>query len=524
MTLKLDTQATQLLSFVQQQTSRIDAQLEAKITAKATEVGKPLDKAQLEQLLTQAMPEHKDTIKKLGEHCIGHHSDGTNGAFITQMVGLHRIEKDRNAIYTAPQVTRPARDPLFAKFIMAKEADVMLLFNASKFDDAGRPLLMKIVARESMKDKLPDLSNYHTLTKTPDVLYVANDAAFVDLQDENEAEFSFGDAIAQVSLNGKGKELSRGGAVGPTNQQVLRLFYPMNGPNGLEPNLTQPSGHAPQVTTGANLDTFAVQRYEDRIELAMNAKPEFAKGGWLEQPAASVEAKLTVQPGYLLEPGSNGRISFLNSTLDTNVGADDFSFIGSGSTSGEIATASSGLTLGQLLQQNVRQQAWSTSSGGADRALVDRPAYQLLFAKPENVEIGGAALQPLGDRTLNKADFAAAKVKAHVEPLVGDPEKNGQKIVLDLGKGFLAGKNGESMAGWRIEAGYFGGASQNGEWVGTNAVTAGADGSPSKCLTLNLPNAPEALAANRNLEIRVYNAQGVPAQRVLIPMTQLSWG
>jgi hypothetical protein len=93
-----------------------------------------------------------------------------------------------------------------------------------------------------------------------------------------------------------------------------------------------------------------------------------------------------------------------------------------------------------------------------------------------------------------------------------------------LGKGFLAGKNGESMAGWRIEAGYFGGASQNGEWVGTNAVTAGADGSPSKCLTLDLPNAPEALASNRNLELRVYNAQGVPAQRVLIPLTQLSWG
>lgn len=522
--LKLDAQASQLLSFVQQQTSRIDAQLEAKITAKCESIGKPLDKAQLEQLLVQAMPEHTDTIKKLGDACVCHHSDGKKGDFITQMVGLHRIEKDRNAIYSAPQVTRPARDPLFAKFIMAKNADVLLLFNASKFDDAGRPLLMKIVARESMKDKLPDISNYHTLTKTPDVQYVADDAAFVDLQDQNEAEFAFGDAIAQVSLNAKGKELSRSGAVGPTNQQITRLFYPKHGPSGLEPDLAQPSGHAPQVTAGPQLDTSAVQSYENRIELTMSAKPEFTKGGWLDEPATSVAATLTVQPGYLLEPGANGRVSFVSTQLDTAVPAEDFSFIGSESKTGAVATEGYGMTVGSLLQQSVRQETWSTTSNGADQTTVDRPAYQILFSKPENIEIGGAALQPLADRQLTKADLAAAKIKAHVEPLAGDPEQDGQKIVLDLGKGFLAGKNGESMAGWRIEAGYFAGASQNNEWVGTDAVVASASGSPAKCLTLALPNAPEALLANRNLEIRVFNAQGVPAERVLIPLTELSWG
>ncbi len=525
MTLQLDPQAKQLLSFVQQQTSRIDDKLEAQITQKATETGGVLNIAQLEKLLVQAMPEHKEKITKLGEQCLCHHSDGKNGAFLTQMVGLHRIQKDRSAVYHQPQFTQPARDPLFAKFIMAKDADVLLVFNASKFDDGGRPLLMKIVARESMKDKIPDLSNYHTLTKTPDVQYVANDAAFVEIQDENEAEFAFGDAIAQVSLNAKGKELSRNGGVGPTNQRVTNYFSGMNVGGTIVPNLNAPVGVAPTHEAGIHLDNAHVQRFEDRIQLSLAAASTFPAGGWLETAASHLETKLTVQPGYLLEPGTKGNVSFAGAAVATHVPADDFSFNGSDS---GAATVNSGnyhsTSLGQFLRQNVRQSTQSDSSGGHDAQTVDTPAFQLVFAHPERVQVGGIALDPLGDRMVKKADFAAAQVAVHVEPLASDPEKDGQEIVIDLAKGFLTGKDGESLAGWRVEAGYRGGASQNNEWIGTKALTSKAGGTPAECLKLALPNAPEALAAGTNLELRVYNAEGVPAQRILIPLTELPWG
>jgi len=525
MALQLDTQAKQLLSFVQQQTTRIDAKVEAQITQKATQTGKALSKDQLEQLLIQALPEHKDTIKKLGTQCMCHQSDGTNGDFVTQLVGLHKIEKERAQVYSQPQYVRPTRDPLTAKFILAKEADVMLLFNASKFDQSGRPLLMKIVARESMKDKLPDISNYHTLSKTPDVQYVANDAAFLETKDENETEFDFGDAIAQVSLDKKGKELSRSGAVAPTNERVTQFFSGMWEGSVIVPNLASPVGVTPTTEAGAQLDNSHVQRFEDRIELSLKAKADFPKGGWLEVPASNVDTTMTVHPGYLLEPGSIGSVAFAGASIDASVPKDDFSFIGSGSGTASVAAENySGWTLAQFLNQSVRQTTKSQSSNGSDAQVVDTAVSALIYPKPEQIEIGGVALQPLGDRVVNKADFAAAKISAHVEPLHADPEKNGQELVIDLAKGFLTGK-GESMAGWRIEAGYFAGPSQGNAWVGSEAVKVTAQsGSPEKCLRIQMPNAPEVVGANKNLEIRVYNAQGVPAQRVLIPMTQLPWG
>jgi hypothetical protein len=524
--MKLEANAQQLLSFVQQQTKRIDRKTEQAIEAACEKATAPLSAEKLEQVLVSAMPEHAQKIKQIAKKPMSFHCDSTKGDFITQIVGTHKIEKEVAAVYTAPQITRTYRDPLTAEIIMAKNADLMLLFNAGVFDDAGRPLLMKIVAREKMKDKIPDISNYHTLTKEPDVQYVANDAAYVTIKDTNEAEFAFGHPLAQVSLDAKGNELSRSGAVHPKNEQKLLYYYGMTSPSGaMVPNMNNPVGWAPQVTTGASLDTTPVQRYEDRIQLQMSAKDTFPKGGWLDTPIEHVDASLLVEPGYMLEPDSKGTITFNGASVETAVKADDFSFIGSPSGESKVPVENyKHLKLGELLQQHVYQ---TTQSGGGanDQQSTSTPAYKLIYSDKKKTKIGGQALSPLSDRTLNKEDFEAAGVKAWLEPLKGDPAKDGQEVFLDLGKSFLAGEEGASVKGWKIVVGFEAGPNGQTQWCEAKPRTVSSpDGSSKESFKLQLESAPEAIQLNRKLEIRVFNDRGVPAQRVLIPFNQIPWG
>lgn len=517
--INLDARAQALLSFAQQQTTRIDRATEQAIQ-KAAETSKaPLSADKVAELLQQALPQHKQKIADLGKQVATYQCDGSKPNFLSQIVGTHHIEKERAAVYQSPHIVRPTRDPLTAQLIMAKDADVMLLFNAGVFDDAGRPLLMKIVAREKVKDHLPDISNYHTLTKTPDVQLVADNAAYVTIKDENEAEFAFGHPLAQVSLDCKGNELSRSGAVHPTNAQKTTYYYGINQNGAIVPNLSSPVGWTPTSESGAQLDTTAVQTFRDRVQLELRAKDDFPKGGWLEAPLKHVEAKLLLEPGYMLEPDSQATVSFLGTSLQTKVAADDFSFIGSPSAEATLATESSNATIGAVLNSQVTESNYSGS--GSDAQSVNTPAYQLIYQQAEHIKIGGEAFAPLSDVTMNKDAMEAAGITAYVQPLAGD--KDGQEIHLELPKGFLSSDKGGLVAGWKIVVGFATPDPEN-PWIQAKPRVTSGSASGSESFKLALDNAPEAILNNRNLEVRLFNERGVPAERVLIPMKELPWG
>src|SRR5687768_5857210 len=105
--LNLDTRAQQLLSFVQQQTAKIDRKTEQAIQSAQEQAGVPLSGEKLQEVLCKAMPEHSQAIKQIGKKTLGFHCDNTNAAFVSQIVGLHEIEKERNAVYSQPQYVRP---------------------------------------------------------------------------------------------------------------------------------------------------------------------------------------------------------------------------------------------------------------------------------------------------------------------------------------------------------------------------------------------------------------------------------
>ncbi|MFO0726372.1 MAG: hypothetical protein U1E65_21480 [Myxococcota bacterium] len=518
--LNLDSRAQQLLSFAQQQTSRMDHTTEQAIQKAAESSQKPLTPEKVSELLQQAMPAHKDKISALGKKLAAFQCE-SKPSFVSQIVGKHTIEKDRAAVYQAPHIVRPTRDPLSAQLIMAKDADVMLLFNGGVFDDAGRPLLLKIVAREKMKDKLPDISNYHTLSKTPDVQLVADNAAYVTIKDVDEAEFAFGHPLAQVSLDCKGNELSRSGSVHPNNSRTTTYYYGMNQNGVTVPNLASPVGWTPTVESGAQLDTTGVQTFRDRVQLEMSAKADFPKGGWLDTPLKHVEAKLMVEPGYMLEPDSFATVSYYGAQVETKVPADDFSFIGSPSGEAKLQTENAGGTIGALLNQSVTETT-HTGGGSADQITRNTAAYALIYQHAAHIKVAGTALDPLGDAMLTKEQAAAAGINAFVQPLSGD--KDGQEVHLELPKGFLSAEQPGTVEGWKMVVGFATGDAEN-PWIEAKPRLVGSDcASGKESFKLSLDDAPAAILNDRNLEIRLFNERGVPAERVLIPFKELPWG
>lgn len=520
-TFQLTPQAAQLLHTVQRDTNVISTQVEKAIAqaAQANEQ-KPLTTAQLEQVLIQAMPESTQTIKDAAKSCSCFHPDGTNAKFLTQILG-HRIEKERAYVYNQPQYTRYVRDPLIASFNVDPKSKFVLLFNPRNVDAKGQPLLMKVIAREGADLSAIDFKKYRTQWEKPDVETIAAGQDYVEIKDLNEAEFQFGDPLLQVSVNGKGGEMSRSVAINPDNQETVKGYYGMSQGGTIVPNLNSPSGHQ-SVNQGATLDRQAVASFADRIALQMKAKDEFPAGGWLDNAtAAHVDASLIVGHGYIFEPGATASVAFVNTQANTGVPADDAHLLGSPTAESAINLAPyASWSLRQLLTQNVTQTTGS-GAGKSDTTSTNTPAYQLIFGQAKNISVGATELAPLGDRTLNKADFEGAKVKVEKRPLKDDPESDGQRVTLTLDKGFVSAADPASIAGWKIVVGF---TNAEGKWEQAEARTIKSQtASGEECMSFDLPNAKAIHQQNKNLEVRLFNAQGVPAERVLIPFRQVQW-
>ena len=548
--MNLDPGAKFMLASLQQQSKPVTADVEAKISQACEAKGDAaLTMKELSKLLVQAMPDAKQSIIAAEKSCVasGYHSDGTNANFLTQFVAAHSIEKER-AVAVRPRAAgnqnrRWTRDPLEAKFMIDNDAKSMFLFNGRDVSENGQPLLMKAVLRvsdpsdadktakevQAFKDSMGGFAEFRTHwgegAKDADIRVIGPDDAYVEIKDIQEREFQFGDPLLQVSRNGKGEELSRGVAINPDNTLITK-YYASNADGS--PNLRSParrdwnSGPRAETATGANLDTALPQAYDQRIELSMKAKESFPAGGWLNTRADQVDVGLTVQPGLIFEPNKNATVTFMGTKLATGVPKDDAFFMGSPSAAGAVKTEGSNLSLKQLLTQSVQRSVVSGAGGSnQDAATVAEPAHKMIFKNPGAINIGGRAFAPLADVNLKKADLGESTgVQATLTP-INDPEHDGTTVSLVLDKAFVAAEEGHSVEGWSVVVGF---TDHDGSWKQCDAAAID-DGDRSQRLgfTLKMENAPELMKKGRSLEIRLFNENGVPAQRVQVPFQAMPW-
>jgi hypothetical protein len=526
MPVQLTQQAAALLKEVQRTTGLFDLAVDQAIQSEADKVvqsngaQQTLGVEQLEKILLGAMPAQKQAISDACSFAKGYHPDSKNPRFLTQILSM-RIEKEHD-IGVGATVPPRNRDPLYASFTLDPKADFMLLFNARDVDAKGQPLLMKVVVREGADVAKLDLSRYRTATgQMPDVVKVAKNATYVETKDIDETEFSFGDPLKQVSVAGDGKkELSSSVWVRPENIDRTTAYSYMWSRAGYVIN---PNSRMPQydrLVQGEQLDTTPVKSFEDRVRLRMATKDTLPADAWLDTPGSGnhVDVVLDVKRGFIFEPGSWGEVSFNGMQLKANVDKTDAQLLGNAPSS-QKGTPGGNISLRQLLQTQVVMRTGANPNGN-DAQQTQKPAVDVIFASTkDSITVGANKLAPLGDVTLRAADMTNNKVKFEVEP-ISDDDNDGVKLTLKLEDGFLTGNNGVSMQGWKAVVGYTDAA---GKWVAVGDRTVKSASSKAEAFNVDIDDFDALQKANRNLEVRLFNAEGIPAQRVILPFRDAVW-
>ncbi len=491
--------------------------------AVAAQGANALDQAALESLLIQAMPDKKGEIEQAKKGCATHQCDGKNGQFVSQLATL-LIQKDRDAVYRAPQLSRPARDPLFAEAVIAKDTDFAVVANFGVFDAERKPLAMKVICRERADmSKLPKvLERYHTHGDELDIVKISNSTAYYKIEDTDEHEFAFGHPAAIISFDKKAEEQGRAGKTRPENVRVTK-FYQAKVEGGQQvPNLTAPVNVAPQRETGPNLDTTPVQTWLSTLSAQLEVVGQLASPAWISEklPASAVSLKLNIGDGLIAEPDTQATVQFSGASATVSVAANDFSAKGSEervlAIPGNLIQAQ---TFHSLLNAAVNVTSRSIATA-TDQKAEQVKMMELVYPHAAETEVAGRQLRPLSEFSPKPEERAAAKLKAAVVPLAGDPEQNGFCARVELEPGFVSGKSPANVAGYTVEVGY---RAPDGSWKGGEAFK--VSGQCSKAMSFELPidDVNAAIIANTQLEIRVRNAEGVPATRTLLPVKTLEW-
>lgn len=529
--MKLDMQAQALLKQVQRQVGVISKDVEQAISQQSDAPGATaLTAAQLEQVLIQAMPDRKDLIKQAGQEAQHYKISGPNPQFLTQLLDI-RVEKENNQIDPnwshSPSYQPVRRDPYYTKLQMDPEAEIVLLFNARDVDRNGQPLLMKIIAREDADLSKIDLSRYRTRDGQTDVskfdvMKVRPGADYVSVVDATEPEFTFGDPLKQISLDKGAKEISTSVAVRPKNVNKTNFWMGrVDGGGGTFKPDMRPGAVSMRTTVneGEQLDTQRVATFDDRVYLKLKAGDAFPESAWLDQNVTlgqEIKVELGVERGLMFEPGSKATINFAGNIITTEVPDDDAQLLGAPAASME-AKSGNAASLRQWLESNIQR---TVETDQYDRQGQNFRAVDLIFAHANDVSIGGAGLNPLADTRLTNDKFEAKQIKVSKRPYPGDGGSNDQKVSLTLGEGFLGAKNDASIKNWKIAVGF---TDAEGKWQQKTAVVGGKDSSKEFAFEFDLNNGQKLHLDNKNIEIRVYNENGVPAQRLLVPLQEIDW-
>jgi hypothetical protein len=370
-----------------------------------------------------------------------------------------------------------------------------------------------LAAKKSIEDafiatKLPslDLSSYRRADPkaTPDVALVGASATFVSTEDIDNAEFTYGDPLKQVSLDRGGKEISTSVAIAPENTRQRRGWSDAATMRGRQV--------ANDVnTTASNLDRQPVMMFDDRIKLSLKSVGD--KGGWIRD-AAPVDGSLHIGRGLIFEPGAKGTVKFGPVTANVAVAGDDAQLLGNQPQTIRFDPKALGASLAHTLISPVDIES-HVEANKSDRGTTSKRLIDLVFSNASQIAVGANPLAPLADVAVgNKADLKANKMSWTALPL-SDPQNDGACVTLRLEEGFLAKKgNLGDVAGYEVQVGYF---DNDKKWIEAKRFTVAGDQSKATEFSFDLDSLPALQKTNANLEVRLYNADGVPAQRMTIP-------
>lgn len=160
------------------------------------------------------------------------------------------------------------------------------------------------------------------------------------------------------------------------------------------------------------------------------------------------------------------------------------------------------------------------SQGGSDQYRSMSLAEFVFAEASQHLKVGGAPFQILGEAWVDPANAEARKLSA----ALWESPKGELVPLVSLEKGFLESSDPKcSLKGWRVEVGY---RDSTGDWQGAGPIELKHEpSSPAKLLKLPQIRDPKLLSreGGKPLEVLVYNADGVPAQRLLIPLHQLEY-
>ena len=172
-----------------------------------------------------------------------------------------------------------------------------------------------------------------------------------------------------------------------------------------------------------------------------------------------------------------------------------------------------------LLSQHVSLSAGANPNGN-DRSATSKSAVDLIYgATRDKITVGANKLSPLADVTIKTAEMAANKIALTAEP-IADPNNDAVKIQLKLDDAFLGVADGASVKGWKMSVGF---QDASGKWVsvGERGVKTGA--SKAESFPFDVDDFDALQQKDQKLEVRLFNAEGVPAQRVILPFRDVSW-
>lgn len=522
--IRLNRQAEALLMNLQKQLGPVSAQAESAIIGACAAQGvQKLSAEDLAKALIQALPDQKALIQTAEKKALCYHPDGKNAKFLTQILEL-KVEKEFANVYVPqPPPARVARDPYISTFSMDPKADFLLLFNARDIDKKGNPLLMKIVARDRADVSQLDLSQYRKGANAPDVTRVGDDCDFIEISDTDEVEFTFGDPLKQVSIDPKGNELSTSVKTNPTNTRTDRWFQALPAVPGTprQPDLNAPHPNIkPSVQVGEHLDQTPVATFDDRVRLEAKIADEFVQsGGWLHSPLSpTASLSLVVERGFMYEPGSQALFSTYAGQTKVSIADDDAQLLGNART---VAKYQDNVSLGNALKAGVSAQVKAATPAVTSMNLGVGETLLGAFPHAASLTIAGQAFKPFGTAEV-KEGFAAAKVAIDKIPLPDDPDQNGQRVRLTLQEGFLSAAGDASIKGWKMVAGY---TDAQGKWHGTKVVQLEEkQANKTRCFEIDIDDAPGLMKQNGVVELRVFNADNVPAESIKIPLKVVKWG
>lgn len=525
--LNLTSDAQQLYQSIQNLTPTSQA-----IIQQASEGSKrPIDVDQMAAFLLATCPAEQDAIQQAIEKfkkpdC---EKPGKSGSNLIELMFKKEID-----VIGMPQQPRPVNitprwDPMIGAVFMDKDDAYAAFCNAADWRDGGRMNVMHMIGREGVLScgKKPDLEaanlEWDAEKNKPQV--VSDKASVVKFEDRHDEEFEPGDTTVIIFFDKNGKETKRVGTNDPEGEVTVNFRYPETHGSGVWGN---------QVYTGAQTDTQALNRNGVQFALGRPVKVEEAKlqafvqdrsgtqGAWTSQNLQSLDVTLMADRGLHREPGSRVQVTFLNDSIVSDISAkeDEWKLKGNKPQAKLVNLQSwAGQNIGWLLSQTVIVDSRMMEGQHNDSTRRQRPLSQYIYADAAaHVSVGGKGFEILGDQAVKAEELKERKLDAYfVENADGKPIP-----VIELGAGFMSSSADKtSLKGWRVDVGY---RDTAGEWKGAESFKLKGP-AKSEAGRLELPAIEDygvfKSGEVRDIEIQIYNANGVPAQRLRIALDQL---